>query len=345
MLQCCCCIVPCPAHNTCSGSCRPQRRGLSRLHTIVPFFPAGELLANELVCGRAQLSLRHGGLGLRSAAQHAPAAYFASWADALQAISLRDPELAATAARRLQRPHEAAPSLAALQEAARTLAGAGFQAPRVDQLAHTPSPLPEQPDDQPTDTTRGGQRSASFALDAVFAASLTSRLDPPSTALLDSQSGPFAAKVLTALPTSPELRLEPASYHVVLLRRLRLQLPLVPAFCPCRRRLDALGDHRASCPRSGLLRSRAVPLERAAARVFEYISLFGRVLGSAESPRRLEFLELACNMAASDSESNMSGVDVTITAVHPSPFRDPTTGDEFDGQEIPESRDIQAFLD
>ncbi|OLP76386.1 hypothetical protein AK812_SmicGene43688 [Symbiodinium microadriaticum] len=53
----------------------------------------------------------------------------------------------------------------------------------------------------------------------------------------------------------------------MLLRRLRLQLPLVPAFCPCRRRLDALGDHRASCPRSGLLRSRAVPLERAAARV------------------------------------------------------------------------------
>ena len=40
-------------------------------------------------------------------------------------------------------------------------------------------------------------------------------------------------------------------------------------------------------------------------------------------------------MSASDSESNMSGADVTITAVHPSPFRDPTTGDEG----------IQAFLD
>ena len=57
-------------------------------------------------------------------------------------------------------------------------------------------------------------------------------------------------------------------------------------------------------------------------------------------------------MAASDSESSLSGADVTITAVHPSPFRDPTTGDEFDGQgisfksfEAPESRDIQAFLD
>eukprot|EP00439_Symbiodinium_sp_Y106_P082856 s1490_g22.t1 len=54
-------------------------------------------------------------------------------------------------------------------------------------------------------------------------------------------------------------------------------------------------------------------------------------------------------MSASDSASNMSGADVTITAVHPSPFRGPTTGGEFDGQEIsfepPESRDIQAFLD
>ena len=64
----------------------------------------------------------------------------------------------------------------------------------------------------------------------------------------------------------------------------------------------------------------------------EQFSLLGRLPCLAESPRRLEFLELACNMAASDSESNMSGVDVTITAVHPSPFRDPTTGDEFDGQ-------------
>ena len=258
-------VLPPPA--TRAFSAAHDRSNLSCLATLLRVESTGEFLANELVCGRAQLSLRHGGLGLRSAAWHAPAAYFASWADALQAISLRDPELAATAARRLQRADEAAPSLAALQEAAQTLAGAGFQAPRWDQLAHTPCPLPEQPDDQPTDFTRGWQRSASFTLDAAFAASLTGRLDPSSVALLESQSGPFAAKVLTALPTSPELRLEPASYRVMLLRRLRLQLPLVPAFCPCRRRLDALGDHRASCPRSGLLRSRAVPLERAAARV------------------------------------------------------------------------------
>ena len=230
-------ILPPPA--TRAFSAAHDRSIFSCLAILLRVESAGEFLANELV-------------GLRSAAQHAPAAYFASWADALQAISLRDPELAATAARRLQRPHEAAPSLAALQEAAQTLAGAGFQAPRWDQLAHTPCPLPEQPDDQPTDFTRGWQRSASFALDAAFAASLTGRLDPSSIALLDSQSGPFAAKVLTALPTSPELRLEPASYRVMLLRRLRLQLPLVPAFCPCRRRLDALGGPTRASRRSGL---------------------------------------------------------------------------------------------
>ena len=52
---------------------------------------------------------------------------------------------------------------------------------------------------------------------------------------------------------------------------------------------------------------------------------------------------------ASDSESSVSGVDVTATGVHLSPFRDPNLGDEFGGQEIsfeaPESRDVQVLPD
>ena len=43
--------------------------------------------------------------------------------------------------------------------------------------------------------------------------------------------------------------------------------PLAPAACCCRRGLDALGDHVAACQRSGVLRSRGRPFERAAARV------------------------------------------------------------------------------
>ena len=45
-----------------------------------------------LAASRAQLALRHGGLGLRSAERHAVPAYWASWVDALPALSRRDPE-------------------------------------------------------------------------------------------------------------------------------------------------------------------------------------------------------------------------------------------------------------
>ena len=55
--------------------------------------------------------------------------------------------------------------------------------------------------------------------------------------------------------------------RALLLRRLRLLLALSSAKCRCGRPHDVLGDHRASCPRSGALRARAGALERAAARV------------------------------------------------------------------------------
>ena len=37
--------------------------------------------------------------------------------------------------------------------------------------------------------------------------------------------------------------------------------------CTCRRHLDALDDHRAACATAGVLASRAIPLERALARL------------------------------------------------------------------------------
>ena len=54
---------------------------------------------------------------------------------------------------------------------------------------------------------------------------------------------------------------------MLLLRRLRLPLPLALRVCACRGLLDPLGDHRAACANSGALASRALPLERAVARV------------------------------------------------------------------------------
>ena len=84
--------------------------------------------------------------------------------------------------------------------------------------------------------------------------------------MLESQSGPFASKVFTTVPYTAHFTYPNHLFRVLLLRRLRLPLPLTARACRCRRALNPLGDHRAACPRSGALRSRGTPLERAAAR-------------------------------------------------------------------------------
>ena len=146
------------------------------------------------------------------------------------------------------------------------LVAAGFRAPV---WADLPQHAPVQPADdaEPEVALRGWQRPASRVLDDFALAEHRRSVGPAELALLDSQSGPFAARILTVRPTVPELAVDSALFRVLLLRRLRLPLPLAPARCRCQRPLDVLGDHVAACPRSGTLRQRGGPLERAAARV------------------------------------------------------------------------------
>ena len=94
-----------------------------------------------------------------------------------------------------------------------------------------------------------------------------SHLNPASRALLLSQAGPHSGRALTTLLTSAAVALPPEHLRVLLLRRLRLPLPLAPRVCRCCGRLDPLGDHRSACATSGVLASRALPLEHAVARV------------------------------------------------------------------------------
>ncbi|OLP82561.1 hypothetical protein AK812_SmicGene36766 [Symbiodinium microadriaticum] len=111
------------------------------------------------------------------------------------------------------------------------------------------------------------QRAAAACLDASACTSLLSDLDPASRALMLSQAGPGGSRALTALPTAPEFRLPSSCFRVVLLRRLRLPVPIGPRRCRCGGALDALGDHRTACPTAGVLGARGAALERAAARV------------------------------------------------------------------------------
>ena len=218
---------------------------------------------------RVHLSLAHGGLGLRSAVRHRHAAYWASWADTLPAIHARWPAVADHLGQLLTGESRAQPpSVQAAVAAGATLRRAGF-APPPWGLLITGSPPPPTPSHPPRgDPLRGWQRAAGAALDQEDFAALFTTIPEPERALLLSQAGPHAATTFTTFPTSPEFQFDNAPYRTLLLRRLRLALGLAPAHCRCGRAMDAYGDHRAACATSGALRARAVPIERALARIF-----------------------------------------------------------------------------
>ena len=176
-----------------------------------------------LAVARAQLALRHGGLGLRSAARHATAAFWVSWADSLRAIAARAPGFAD----RLLLLFESQGPLPPALDAAH-VAGASLKVPAWRAILNS-EPGNAQDDEPALDLLRGWQRLASRAVDDFLDRAHRRELSPGSA--------------------------------------LRLPLPLSPAFCRCRQRLDVCGDRAAACPRSGLLRARGMPLERAAARV------------------------------------------------------------------------------
>ena len=98
----------------------------------------------------------------------------------------------------------------------------------------------------------GWRRHASHAVDPCCLRAIRRELDAASLAMLDSQSRPHTASVFTTRPVSLELSLRSPLFRV-LLRWLRLPLPLSAARCRCRQL--PLRDHIATCLRSGILHS------------------------------------------------------------------------------------------
>ena len=161
----------------------------------------------------AQLALRHGGLGLCSAALHAPAAFWASWADAFTVLSVRDaPFLQGLAQAFDARNLSAGTPIRDLLAATDVLVAAGF---RMLLWADLPQHAPAQPADdaEPEVALRGWQRPASRALDDDALAEHRHSVGTAELALLDSQSGPFATRVLTVRPTAPELAVDSAPFR------------------------------------------------------------------------------------------------------------------------------------
>ena len=71
------------------------------------------------------------------------------------------------------------------------------------------------------------------------------------TGLLRSQSGPLTGMNFSTVPTHPLNRIDSQEFRVLLLRRLRLPLPLSSRRCRCGRLLHSYGHHRALCHSRG----------------------------------------------------------------------------------------------
>ena len=197
--------------------CTARRPGLTALLSDSGPLP-------DQAAAQAQLALRHGGLGLRPAEAHAPAAFWASWADSVPAIRNRDPDLAQVTVDQLGGRARPVQILADLQAASAHLTGLGFEPPSWLALLGKDAPRP--PDaEQDAPSLRPRPRCL---ICAGLAPTVTALIQHPLPcfALLLSQAGPCSAQVFTMLPTA----LEPSHFCVLLLRRLRLPLPL--SVCP-----------------------------------------------------------------------------------------------------------------
>ena len=218
----------------------------------------------------ATLPARLGGLGLRSAKRTAVPAFWASWADALPMLSERVPALTASLILELQKPASPVPIVRELTTAASELSASGFHClPAWEDLQNGARPESIGFVPEPGEWAHGWQYHASSTCESFHRRRVVlPSCSPTEQALLRSQSGPGSGFTILGCPTLPEFTFSQTHFRCILLRRLQLPLPLTEYRCEgCGGVLDPRGHHRAACVRSGRLKKRAIPLERATARV------------------------------------------------------------------------------
>ena len=219
-----------------------------------PLSRAAELRDAECL---ARIPMRMGGLGSRSAVRCARAAYWA-WADAIQMLGERTPSVA----NMVVQTTDVQPAIwvSFTQQPLGWTEGfwwrPSWSAPREEQRP------PEINAKEPGEWPHGWQCWTSSITDSHFRTAAR-------RAHLRSHSGWNAGAALAFAPTALEFSIQPHLFRVFfLLERLQLPLPVTEAVCKgCHAPLDAHGRHRAGCPRSARLKTRATPMERVLARV------------------------------------------------------------------------------
>ncbi|CAE7488315.1 unnamed protein product, partial [Symbiodinium pilosum] len=92
-----------------------------------------------LAAAKAQLALRHGGQGLRSAVRHASAAYWVFWTNCLQLLARREPAFAERLSAFLAGSDSLLLALDSLRLASHSLSVASFQLPASHDLSRMDS--------------------------------------------------------------------------------------------------------------------------------------------------------------------------------------------------------------
>ena len=145
----------------------------------------------------------------------------------------------------------------------------GFTIPSWEELilAENQNRVPVEEED-PSQPRSGRQQEVTVVVHHTFLErELRPLLGETEEALLRSQGGPLASVPFTSLPTMRETSLDPQPFRLLLLRRLRLPLPLSARWCQCGRPLDCLGHHQSACSRAGVLGHRGYPMETVSARI------------------------------------------------------------------------------
>ena len=186
----------------------------------------------DLTRRTVSLPFSRGGLGIQSASRTHPAAFWASWADGLEMVQQRHPQV----------PRHRSESIRGVVPCQGIVSAEGFDVPTEG--AHPQNPDLE--DDSPAPRV-GWQRPASSRLERQCASEMWPVFSQTERALMLSQSGPMCGEPFTCFPSIKETRFDPQSFRLLLLRCLRLPLPLTARRCQCGRLLDSCGHHRAAC--------------------------------------------------------------------------------------------------
>ena len=187
------------------------------LSTLLRIDPASVTHSSRI---GATLPLRLGGLGFSSAVSLRHAAHGASWADCIRMKHQRHPIVARTIIEAVEANDPA--------QAAQGVVSSAI--PSWDGKDPDHGPVEEEDASQPR---FGRQKDAAAAVHKVFLEEeVRSLLDEPEEALLRSQGAPLASVPFTSLPTLRETTFALQPFRLLLLRRLRLALPLSATLVP-----------------------------------------------------------------------------------------------------------------